>query len=468
MYTGGSGPVNGSENDMLMKTFADYAVAERSARLSDAVVHAAKRTVIDWFSALLPGGVVAPATMLIEAFDEQVGNGRAVLYPSGKRAPAPVAALINGTASHTVEFDDIFRDAIYHPGCPVIAAALALGQARKVDGDRFLRAVIVGYEVSTRIGAVMVPAHYKYWHSTGTVGCFGATAAAATILGLDETQFANAMGTAGTFASGLQQAFRSDSMTKPLHAGHAAGTGVMAALTAWKGVTGVHDILEGEVGFGNAMSQDVDWSKAVEGLGSSYNITRMTVKNHGCCGHTFASIDGAQEIQRRQGLKPADIKAIKVSTYGTALKVTGNYKHSTPFEGKFSLPYVVASALVHGNVRLDAFTPERLGCPETGKLMDKIELAIEPKLDASFPKQRAALVEIATVDGRSFRHEQTTRRGDPDSPLSDDELVGKFHELAGSAIGAGTKPLLDAIWKIDTRADLDLPFGATPRRDAAE
>jgi len=453
---------------MVMKQFADYAVAERTAKLSDAVRHAAKRTVIDWFAALLPGGVIPPATLLIEALDEQIGVGRALLYPSGKRAPAPVAALINGTAAHTVEFDDIFRDAIYHPGCPVIAAALALGQARQVDGERFLRAVIVGYEVSTRIGAVMVPAHYKYWHSTGTVGCFGATAAAATILGLDATQFANAMGTAGTFAAGLQQAFRSDSMTKPLHAGRAAETGVLSALAASKGVTGVHDILEGEVGFGNAMSHDVDWSKAVEGLGTSYNITRMTVKNHGCCGHTFASIDGAQEIQKQHHLKPEDIKAIKVATYGTALKVTGNYKHSSAFEGKFSLPYVVASALVHGNVRLDAFSPERLGCSRTAALMDKIELAVEPKLDASFPKQRAALVEIAAIDGRSFRHEQTTRRGDPDSPLSDDELVGKFHELAGSAIGAASRPLLDAIWSIDTRPNLDLPFGATPRRDAAE
>ncbi len=452
----------------VMQKFAEYAVAEQTAPLSEGVRHAAKRAIVDFFSALLPGGVVAPATMLIEAFDEQVGTGRAVLYPSGKRAPASIAALINGTASHTVEFDDIFRDAIYHPGCPVIAAELALGQAHQVDGERFLRAVVVGYEVSTRIGAVMVPAHYKYWHSTGTVGCFGAAAAAATILGLDATQFANAMGTTGTFASGLQQAFRSDSMTKPLHAGHAAETGVMAALAASKGVTGVHDILEGEVGFGAAMSKDVDWNRATEGLGKSYNITRMTVKNHGCCGHTFASIDGALEIQKTHRLKPDNIKSIKVATYGTALNVTGNYKHSSPFEGKFSLPYVVASALVHGNVRLDAFTPQRLNCADTAALMDKIELSVEPKLDASFPKQRAALVVIDTLDGQRFRHEQTTRRGDPDAPLSDDELIGKFHELAGSAIGAGSKPLLEALWAIDKRPDLDLPFGAGAHRDAAE
>jgi 2-methylcitrate dehydratase PrpD len=452
----------------VMRAFADYAVAERTAALPDAVRHAARRAIIDFFSVVLPGGAVAPATLLIAALDEQVGVGRAVLYPSGKRAPAPVAALINGAAAHSVEFDDIFRDATYHPGCPVIAAALALGQSRGVDGERLLRAVVVGYEVSTRIGAAMVPAHYKYWHPTGTIGGFGAAAAAATILGLDAAGFGHAMATVGTFASGLQQAFRSDSMTKPLHAGHAAETGVWAALAAAQGVTGVPDILDGEVGFGVAMGERVDWAKATEGLGTTYNITRMTVKNHGCCGHTFASIDGAQELQKRHGLAPEQIAAIRVGTYGLALKIAGSTRHATPFEGQFSLPYVVASALVHGNVRLDAFTPERLACPRTQALIDKITVAVDPTFDASFPKQRAAVVEIDTVDGRTLRHAQTTRRGDPDSPLSDDELVGKFHELAGSVIGAGSRALVDALWAIDRRPDLELPLGAGARRDAAE
>jgi 2-methylcitrate dehydratase PrpD len=125
---------------------------------------------------------------------------------------------------------------------------------------------------------------------------------------------------------------------------------------------------------------------------------------------------------------------------------------------------------VHGNVRLDAFSDARLTCADTAKLMEKIEIAVEPKLDATFPKQRAALVEIATTDGRTLVHEQTTRRGDPDSPLSDDELVGKFHELAGSAIGDGSRGLIDTLWAIDKQPSLELPLGSTggPSRAAAE
>jgi len=149
-------------------------------------------------------------------------------------------ALINGSAAHTVEVDDIYRDGIYHPGAPTIAAAHALGFER----PNFLRSVIVGYEISTRIGALMGRAHYKYWHNTGTIGCFGGAASAAEILNLDETQFANALATVATFAAGLQQAFRMDSMSKPLHAGRGAEAGVTAALAAREGVTGSLDVLK--------------------------------------------------------------------------------------------------------------------------------------------------------------------------------------------------------------------------------
>src|SRR5690606_30856582 len=142
-------------------------------------------------------------------------------------------------------------------------------------------------EVSTRIGEAIMPSHYKYWHTTGTVGTLGAAAAVATVLGCNREQLMHAIGNAGTFAAGLQQAFRSEAMGQPLDGGPAAEAGALAALGAWKGVTGVPDILEGEVGLGNAMSVKPDWSKATRELGADYHVTRVTFKNHGCCGHTF-------------------------------------------------------------------------------------------------------------------------------------------------------------------------------------
>src|SRR5882672_1538838 len=200
----------------VVERFAAFAEGYRTRPIEPQVLHHAKRAVIDWHAALFPGSVVPPATLLERALAEEIGKGGARLA-GGRRAGVRAAALINGAAAHTAEVDDIFRDGIYHPGAPTIAAALALAQSQGASGEAFLRAVVVGYEISTRIAAAMGRAHYKYWHNTGTIGCFGAAGAAAELLGLDRARFAHALATVTTFAAGLQQAFRSDSMSKPMH-----------------------------------------------------------------------------------------------------------------------------------------------------------------------------------------------------------------------------------------------------------
>jgi 2-methylcitrate dehydratase PrpD len=450
---------------MLLKTIADYAVREQTSRLPQEAVHHAKRAVIDWYASLLPGSRTAPAVQLEQALADELDHGRARLA-SGRRATLRAAALINGTASHAVEFDDIWRNAVYHPGAPVIAAALALAQSQNASGEHFLRAVIVGYEISTRIGEAVMPSHYKYWHTTGTVGCFGAAASAATVLGLDREQFMNALGTVGTFAAGLQQAFRSEAMSKPLHAGRAAEAGVLAALAAAKGVTGVHDILEGEVGFGAAMSEKPDWAQATKGLGTVYNITQVTFKNHGCCGHNFASLDAVIELKNRHKLAPKDISKVRIATYQGGLDVVDNFEPEGDYQAKFSLPYVVAHALIHGSVRIDAFGPDRLNDSGLRALMKKIELAADPEMSRNFPRQRAARVEIETTDGRRLTHQQDTRKGDPELPLSDDELNDKFLELAAPVLGgAGARALLERLWALEREASLNVDLaGRAPAR----
>lgn len=454
---------------MLVDKLADYAVTTRTVALPAEVIHAAKRCVIDWFAATIPGGILPPATLLQAVSQEDLGRGDALLYPSVQRTTARSAALINGSAAHTVEFDDIFRDAIYHPGAPVIAAALAAAQSRHVSGDQFLRGVISGYEISTRIGIAVTPAHYEYWHTTGTVGTFGAAVAAAAILGLDSERMAHSLANAGTMAAALQQAFRSDAMSKPLHAGRAAETGVLVAQMAEQGVTGAKDILEGQRGFGAAMSKDADWYGAFGDLSarSRYSVTRMTQKNHGCCGHTFAALDGVIALRNEHGLSAANVKRISVGTYAKALEITGNPKPRTAFEAKFSLPYCAAVALLTGRVRLDAFNPERLADPQVRELMTRIELRVDPKLDAAFPRQRAATVEIETVDGKHYRHHAPTRKGDPDNPLTDEELTAKYHELATPVIGKpAADALLDSLWRLEKIADA-ATLGIFPATGAA-
>ena len=451
----------------MLEAAARWAVAQQGAPLPEEVLHHTKRAVVDWFAAVVPGGGMSPARILTAALVDDRTVGGSQLLPSGRTTSMRTAALVNGTAAHTAEVDDIFRDGVYHPGAPTIAAALAAAQDLGVDGDSFLRAVWVGFELSTRVAATIQPAHYRYWHTTGTVGTLGAAAAVATLLGCDEGRLAHAITTATTMAAGLQQAFRSDAMSKPLHAGHAAEAGTLAALAAHMGFTGAPDILEGAAGFGAAMSDDPDWSKVFDDLDEVRNITLMTFKNHACCGHTFAAIDGALQLRDEEAIAVEDVAAVEVETYATAIKVAGNPEPTTAFEAQFSIPYTVAAALRLGSVRLAAFEPEVLRDAGLRELVSRVSVAVDPELDAAFPGQRGARVRIHLHDGRTVERFRHTRKGDPDLPLTDEELTGKFRDLVEPVLGgAASDVLASRLWSLEDQSDLgDLTGPATTTAD---
>lgn len=454
---------------MLVDVFAEYAQRDATRDLPQDVIHHAKRALLDWVSCLLPGTKVAPAIPLVRAYAAELGYGKSSLPGFGKVAFPSTAALINGSASHSIEFDDIYRDAIFHPGCPTIAAALAVAEDRGRSGLELLKAITIGYEISTRIGSAIQPSHYKFFHTTGTVGCFGSASAAAALLApQDANVIRHALATATSFASGLQQAFRSDAMTKPLHAGHAAWVGVTSATGAASGVTGALDILEGEAGFLAAMSQASVSPQFTEGLGQSYNITHVTQKNHGCCGHTFSAVDAALLLKSEHNIGADQIASITVHTAQTPINVAGNPTPRTPYEAKFSLPYVICHALLYGSVRMNAFSEERLTDPAIRRLMTKVALKADPKLTADFPRMRSARVEITLLNGQRFECFRPHRKGDPEAPLSDEELNDKFHELTAPVIGeAPARLLLQQLWSMEKLQIADLKLAQLKTIEAA-
>jgi 2-methylcitrate dehydratase PrpD len=221
-------------------------------------------------------------------------------------------------------------------------------------------------------------------------------------------------------------------------------------MAAASGVTGAPDILEGAAGFGAAMSQGARWERALEGLGERYNITRITQKNHGCCGHAFAAIDAVLEL-RAGGLAPADVAAIEVASYRAALDVAGIAEPRGAAEAKFSIPYVIAHALIHGSVRLDAFDEARLGDPQLRALMRKVSVREDPALTADFPGKRAARVAATLHDGSRREHFAPYRKGDPEAPLSDADIDAKFRELVAPVVGEGAcAELLRKLWVLET------------------
>ena len=198
------------------------------------------------------------------------------------------------------------------------------------------------------------------------------------------------------------------------------------------------------------MSVNPDFSKVTKDLGSDYHINVMTFKNHGCCGHTFPSIDGVLALVEQHKLKPADIKKIRLATYKAGLDIVDNATPEGEYQAKFSLQYTVAHAVVYGSVRLNAFLPERMKDRAVRELMKKVECVADPVFSKGYPNQRAAQVDIETVDGRKLSHFQPHRKGDPEQPLTDTELNGKFMELAEPVIGdKGSKRLLEQLWMLD-------------------
>lgn len=440
------------------EAFGPFLSTIKAATLPPEVRHHAKRALVDWHAALFPGIGTYAVQRLQGVVEEELGRGNARL-PMGQRATARAAALLNGAAAHAAEIDDSFRDAMYHPGAATIAAAIAAAQDVGASGETLLKGIVVGYEVSTRIGVVLGRAHYRFWHSTATVGTFGAAAAAAFIYGANEEHLAHALATAATFAAGLQQAFRMDSMSKPLHAGRAAEGGLLAARAAIAGITGSLDVLDGEAGMGRAMSDGADWSGLASTLGKDFHICRLTFKNHIGCGHTFAAIDGALALKAKLGIEAAQIRRIRVATYRPALDIACYLDPKSENEARFSLTFIVAAALVHGSVRLSAYTPERLWDSETRRLMDCMTVEVDPEIDGWFPGKRAARVEIETLDGATADYLQPNRKGDPEDPLSDADLDGKLIELASPMIGAdGARRLAQKIWHVETEPVVSL-FG---------
>ncbi len=420
-----------------LTTLAGVAADWQHRDLTDSVIWATRRAMLDWFATTLPGCIYPPATVLARALATTRGHGGAHCYVDGQIGSPRYAALLNATASHTVEFDDIFKDGGYHPGSSTIAAALAVAQDRGASLEQLHRAIIGGYEVGCRVSLAIQPSHYRFWHTTSTVGTIGAAVSAAMLLTDDAESLAHAIALATSFAGGHQQNLQGDGMAKAMHPGHAAEAGVLAAIAASNGVTGDLDSLHAPLGFAAATSESTgNWDAALSGIDEWTPIERMTVKNHGCCGHIFPALDGLAAICRNNDVAAIDIEAIHVDGYRATYEMCDRPEAYSAREALFSVQYCLAAQLVLGKVRLDAFGDDVLHRDDIRALMNRITVSEDKELAAAYPSKRMARVHLRLADGRTFSHFQRSRKGDPEDPLTDDELISKFVELASTTVSS--------------------------------
>lgn len=416
------------------RILAEFITELRFQDLTSDVVQHTKLCLLDLLGSAIAGARLRPAEMMVGLVKRFGGRPEATIILHEDRVPRPNAALANGVMSHIVEMDDVHREAIIHPGAPVIPSALAVAEEADADGRRLIEAIVVGYEAAIRVGEAVSPSHYRYWHTTGTCGTFGAAAAAGKLLDLDVEGMIDALGTAGTQASGLWQFIEDGAMSKHLHAGKAAYNGVLSALLAAEGFTGAREILEGERGFCRATSQTYDLRRVVEGLGGRLKILETSIKPHASCRHTHPAIDAALTLARKPEFKPDEARRVRVRTYSTAVEIAGNPWPTSPYEAKFSISYCVASALLWGRVGLEEFSHESTTSPEIRGLMEKISVEVDPQLDALYPSRWPAQVEIETIDGRLLKARVDYPLGDPENPISYDGVKAKFRQLASRAL----------------------------------
>lgn len=398
--------------------------------LPSPVIQAAKDAFLDWLGSAAAGAVQKPAQIMLSLIHELGGNGQATLISTGEKTSGLLAALGNGTSSHIVELDDVHKASILHAGSAIIPAALAAAEMVEADGKRLIEGIVVGYETAIRIGEAVTPAHYYYWHTTGTVGTFGAAAAAGKILGLTEEQLVHALGTAGTQAAGLWEFLADGAMSKHLHPGKSCLNGLLAALLAQKGFTAARHILEGEKGFIRATAQSFDLDKITRDLGQGYKILENSIKVHASCRHTHPAIDVVLDLVQKHTLTPEKINQIEVGSYPIAIDLTGNSNPDSLYAAKFSLPFCVALAAKVKKAGMNEFNLENLSDPVIRDLMAKVTLKHDLEVSALYPEKWPVIVHITDNDGHIWTGRTDYPQGDPENPVTKDQLEQKFRALA--------------------------------------
>jgi 2-methylcitrate dehydratase PrpD len=396
--------------------------------ISDADRQRATRHLVDWIGCAAIGRTTETGA-LIEAEVPVGSTGSAQLFGPRMADPAMAAFVLGGFGS-VLEMDDVHRAALLHPGPVVIPAALAAASDTTSAND-FLDAIIRGYEAMIRLGRATGPGHYAFFHNTATCGGFGAAAAAASLLDLDDAAFTAALGNAGSVSAGLWQCRNEPVMTKTLHVAEAARRGLVAARLAERGFTGPRFILEGPQGFFAAICPGASAEDVLSDAAAGWLIGETSFKPWPACRHAHAAIDAALAL--RESLAGRAIAAIAIDTYADAKLFCDRPRPETTLQAKFSLQHAVAVTLLDGAPPLDAFDIPALDRPELVALREISTVTASDAFTKPYPRHFGSAVTVTLADGATLSHSVADAWGDSENPISDDALFAKARALMQAA-----------------------------------
>jgi 2-methylcitrate dehydratase PrpD len=444
------------------RTLLDFVQRTGAADIPADVLHESTRCLLDHLGLAIAGAAEPAALIAREQCGLLGGQPQARVLGTPHRLRVTDAALVNGIACHSLDFDDTHSPTILHATTPLYAAGTALAELRGSRGIDLLAAHALGYELAARASNALYPEHYDVgWHMTGTTGALASAAVAVRLLGLEGVTATHCLSIAATQAAGHREQF--GTMTKPFHAGRAAQAGVWAGLLAARGFTGAPDPLQGRRGMFAVMSSATSPADLVEGLGHKWQIFDNGVKPYACGVVIHPAIDAVRDLAVRRGLSADRIGKITLRVHPLVPELTGKTDPRTGLEGKFSVTFACAIALLEGQASEAQFSDSAVGRPDVRAVMSRIEVVP----DSAVPHTQAGATAL-TNDGATVENWVDHARGTPGNRLTDDELREKFHGLVDGVLGHDrAERLADATFSLkeigDVEALLELTTPGAPR-----
>jgi len=440
----------------LTSLVAATALRSTVADLPSHAVTTIKRSILDLLACCVAGSRADSARIAAEWASDGAPGGDATVIGTTRRLAPPLAALVNGTSAHALDFDDVSMRMI-HPSTTVVPALLAVGEARHLTGRALLDGYLAGFEVQARLCRELNPEHYlRGWHTTGTIGPLGTAMAVARAFGLDETQARYALGIAASSSSSIRRNF--GSMVKPLHAGEASFHGLLAVGLAERGFTASSSVLEGTNGFLEVFSSPelADALRAAFSAEAPYELVEsgIALKRFASCGAIHSALDAVIELQSTDAFELASIQSVEVRVNSMVPGILVHHVTSSGLEGKFSMEYSVAVVLMDGRAGLAQYTDERAVDPALRSLMEKVHVVVDesiPLNQAYFPSIVSAHLDDGVV--RSTRVD--VPQGYPQHPLSEDEVIAKVHDCCTPMLSTvRVAELIDTVLRLEELDDV--------------
>ncbi len=423
-------------------------------RLPESAVVQAKKCLLDYLGVTFAGAKILEekGNTFLNLSPNQSGNIKLIGF--NRKSNIYIAALMNGMSAHIAELDDGSRHGGIHLGAPIISALLPVAQEYELNGKDLLKAIIVGYEAAIRLASAIQPSHRnKGYHATATCGTIGVAMATSAALGFTKQKMKDALSAAATSASGMLNVTKGSSELKPFNAGQASVSGMMAAQIAMAGFKGSNDVLSEEWGFINMMTDKSNLFLLEKLPGSKLGIEMIYMKPYAACRHSHPAIEAALHLKQNYNIQPDQIAEVKISTYHQAANGHEHKEISGITEAKLSTPYSVAVAFIKGKIGIEEYSEELINDFQIKDLINKINVVADDSLTSLLPEKRVAIVDILTINQKNFSNRVDLAKGEPEKPLSKDEIVDKFMSLClfGGKSFQEASFIAKDIWNIENK-----------------